>query len=298
MTPRPVSIAFHIGAHKTATSHLQRSLKRARDLLAAQGVRYYGPDHFRMPGQSMQAAFGLRPGEISEETRAIATAQLASLCQDGHRLVMSEENFIGPLNQRDGQGMTHRYPAAGERLTALADALGHEIDVFLAIRRPTAFINSAYCQMLLGGRVQPVQAFQKRNPLSSVDWVGLVTGLRASRGVGRLTVWQYENYATLFPQIASALVGPEAAHIVTPRPRYINRGLSAEAVAYVLAHQDDTPETKVAMSARNALPIEDGYPAFDGFAKEEHEISDAAYARQISLIAQIEGVTLLHPNAD
>jgi hypothetical protein len=222
---------------------------------------------------------------------------MQALCKDGHRLVMSEENFIGPLNQRHGLAMKHRYASAGDRLTELSNAVGQDIDVFLAIRRPTAFINSAYCQMLLGGRVQPVAVFQQRNPLSSVDWADMIARLRATEGIGTVTVWQYEDYGALFRSIMSAMVGPDAAPLVTPRPRYINRGLSAAAVAHVMAQENSAHDTKVAMAARQMLPIEDGHPAFDGFAEEEHAIGDAAYARQIRAIAQMKGVTLLLPDA-
>ncbi|WP_037293938.1 hypothetical protein [Roseobacter sp. CCS2] len=293
MTDRTLRIAFHIGAHKTATSHLQRSLMRARDALGAQGVQYYGPDHFRLPGNSIQALFAFQPGVEADKPIRPANTQLAMLQKDGHRIVLSEENFIGPLNQPHGRGMRHRYKAAGDRLTELSTAVGQDVDVFLAVRRPTAFINSAYCQMLLGGRVQPVAVFQRRNPLSSVDWVDLVTRLRAAPGVGTLTVWKYEDYGAVFPQIIAGLVGAEAADCVAPRPRRINRGLSTAAVAQVLADEGGATAPKVAQAARQMFPIEDGHDPFDGFAPEEHAIGDAAYARQLASIAAMQGVTLL-----
>ena len=297
MIDHPLSIAFHIGAHKTATSHLQRSLLRAQGALAAAGVRYYGPDYFRLPGHSIQALFGFRPVTKDGGAMRPAAEQLALLQQDGHRIVLSEENFIGPLNQPHGRGMRHRYKSADARLTDLAKAIGRQVDVFLAVRRPTAFINSAYCQMLLGGRVQPVAVFQRRNPLSSVDWVDLVSRLRAAPGVGALTVWQYEDYAALFPQIIAGLVGAETAHCVPPRPRHINRGLSDAAVARVLASEGDATAPTAAQMARQELPVDDGHPPFDGFAPEEHAIGDAAYARQLAQIATMPGVTLLRSGA-
>lgn len=295
MTTKSLSVAFHIGAHKTATSHLQRSLRRASDALAAEGVRYYGPDYLRLPGRTLPALFGFRTGVEAGGAKRPAAEQLALLRKDANRLVLSEENFIGPLSQPHGRWMKHRYKSAGDRLTQLSDAMGQKIDVFLAIRRPTAFINSAYCQMLLGGRVQPVEVFQKRNPLSSVNWVDLVTRLRAARGVGRLNVWQYEDYGAVFPQIAAGLVGADAAPCVVPRPHHINRGLSAAAVAHVLTQAVNETEERPARAARQMMPVEDGYAPFDGFAAEEHAIGDAVYARQLTAIAQMQGVTLLRP---
>lgn len=293
MPTPPFSVAFHIGVHKTATTHLQRSLRRASSELAAHGVRYYGPDKLRLPGRSLQALFGLEHEKGEPVQPRPADEQLALLRKNGHRLVFSEENFIGPLNQPHGRTMKHRYKAAGTRLSGLAQVIGQPIDVHLAVRRPTGFINSAYCQMLLGGRVQSIEKFQRRNGLGSVDWVDLVSRLRAASGVGRLTVWQYEDYGAVFPQIIAGLVGDDAASLVAPRPRHINRGLSAAAVARVLEQDDAAADEDCARAAREVLAVEDGHPPFDGFAPEEHAIGDAAYARQIAEIAQMDGVTLL-----
>ncbi|WP_245834416.1 hypothetical protein [Yoonia maricola] len=234
--------------------------------------------------------FGLRLEEGAQP--------LAQLPQNGHRIVISEENFIGPLNQPHGRGMRHRYKSADDRLAELSRAIGRDVDVCLAIRRPTAFINSAYCQMLLGGRVQPIAVFQRRNPLASVDWVDLVSRLRAAQGVGALTVWRYEDYTAVFPQIIKHLVGEDAADCVAPRPRHINRGLSERAVDYVLTNAPEPSGAKMAQLARQKLPVEDGHAPFDGFAAEEHAIGDAAYARQLATISAMQGVTLLRPPND
>ena len=296
MIATPTSVAFHIGVHKTATTHLQRCLRRAAHDLAANDVRYYGPDTLRLPGRSLQALFGLKHDAGDSGVKRAAAEQMALLCGNAHRLVLSEENFIGPLNQPQGRTMKRRYKAADARLSALAEAIGQTIDVHLAVRRPTAFINSAYCQMLLGGRVQPIQTYQSRNGLGSVDWVDLVSRLRAARGIGRVTVWRYEEYGDVFAQIITGLVGQEAAPLVAPRPRHINRGLSAAAVAQVLAQAQSGVVEDSAKMARKALPIEDGHAPFDGFSHQEHAIGDAAYGRQIAAIAQMDGVTLLRPD--
>lgn len=298
MTNHPLTIALHIGVHKTATTHLQRSLKHARRALAAEGVRYYGPDHFRSPGQTIPARFGFRRDPSTQAPDLAPAEQLAVMRKEGHRLVISEENFIGALNHPHGLALKTRYKDADNRIAAFANAVGQEVDVCVALRRPTGFLNAAYCQMLLGGRVQPIGLYLSRNPVSSVDWVALIARLRTASGLGRLTVWRYEDYAVLFPQIVAGLVGTEAAHLVVPRPKYVNRGLSAAAVADVLQRTDADPTDKIAAAARRMLPVEEGYPPFDGFSQAEHEMGDAIYAAQIKAIAAMDGVTLLQPQND
>lgn len=297
MPASPFTFAFHIGVHKTATSHLQRSLGKAAEVLATQGVHYYGPDHFRLPGRTIPALFGLPRAKSAPDVKRTPQEQVARLRKDGHRVVLSEENFIGVLNNPRGRGVTSRYIHAGERMTELAAAIGQDIDVFVAVRRPTGFINSAYCQMLMGGQVMPAAVFQKRNPVGRVDWLDLVTRLRAAKGVGRLTVWKYEDYAAVFPQITAGLVGADCAHHVVAIDRHVNVGLSAAAVVEVLDRTAAGPVEKIGFTTRKLLPVAEGYPPFDGFSLQEHEMWDAAYAAQIRAIAALDGVTFLQPVA-
>ncbi|WP_333715028.1 hypothetical protein [Yoonia sp.] len=295
MTRQSLTIAFHVGAHKTATTHLQKTIKRATEAIAADGVRFYGPEHFRLPGRTIPALFGFQPGAVADPSRRSPQEQLAALAQDAHRLVISEENFIGPLNSPKGLGLRHRYRPAGERMARLAASFGQDVDVFLAVRRPTTFMNSAYCQMLLGGQVRHLGLYLRRNPLTSVDWLGLVQDLRTTKGIGQITVWRYEDYRVLFPRIVAAMLGEVAARHVPVVDRPINTGLSAAAVAEVLHRGDTADLPDIARRARALLPVADGYPPFDAFTPEDHAKSEQHYANQVAAIGMIPGVTLLRP---
>ncbi|MBQ2261761.1 MAG: hypothetical protein II336_10360 [Loktanella sp.] len=289
MTQRDFSVAFHIGAHKTATSHLQRSFQAHAAALDALGICYLGPDHLRQPGRSVAALFGLKPGSAG------LSGEVAALRQTRQRLILSEENYIGALIGPRGKPMIQRYPDAGPRVHAVAQALGQKIDVFLTIRRPTAFLNSAYCQQLMGGRVVRMAKFRQDNPTGAVDWGDLVARLRAMPGIGELVVWCYEDYAAHFAKICARLLGPEAAALVAPLDERIHSSLSAAAVAEVLHRHALREIGDLGLAARRLLPVEAGFPPFDGFRPAEHAASDAVYLDQIAAIAAMPGVTLLQP---
>jgi hypothetical protein len=295
MTTQPATIVVHIGAHKTATSHLQRCLTKASDDLAQQGVWYYGPQYFRQRRHAIQGLFGLRAPANPARARRSPADQLAIMRKDGHRMVFSEENFIGPLNDPDGQPMTRHYPQAGARLASLAQALDQDLDICVSIRRPTAYLNSGYCQMLLSGLVRPFDAYKANNPLSSVNWSDLIAQVRAADGVGRVTVWRYEDYAQLFADIVTELVGAAQMPLVPWVTRNVNTGLSQAAVAQVLAHPADEDTAQLGYAARGARPVEAGFAAFDGYSAAEHATGDAIYATQLAAIAAMDGVTLLQP---
>ena len=286
------TIAFHVGAHKTATTHLQRSLLSAAEPLADAAVRFYGPKSFRLPGRSIPALFGLKDGPVDPERRT-PREQLALMRKDASRVIFSEENYIGVLNSPRRYPVKTRYPHAADRVTDLARSIGCPIDVFLGIRRPTRFISSAYCQMLMGGRVMPLDRFKRINPISSVDWADLARRLRAAEGVRDLVIWRHEDYAAVFPHICAAMVGPENATLVAPLPRRIHEGLSAKAVSETLQRHAQGEIEKTGFSMRKMWPVGPDQPSFDAFDADEHVIGDAAYAAQVDAIAGLSGVTLL-----
>ena len=295
MSSPDFTVALHVGAHKTATSHLQRSVHRAADALAEAGVRYYGPEHLRLPGRSLPALFGLKAG--AKQRRAPAD-QMALLRKGADRLVLSEENFIGVLNTPRRRAVRVRYPDAGPRISALAQAMDcGGVDVFLGIRHPATFLNSAYGQMLLGGRVMPMAQFQKLNPMSGVNWLDLVGRIRQAPGVNRLTVWRYEDHADVFGQVVGGLVGGGRADLVPPLNKRIHVGLSAAAVAAVLDSPDIEVTGQLANDARKNMPVGPEFAAFDGMSAADHAAGSQAYAAQIAGIRALDGVTFLEPPA-
>ncbi|MEJ6405147.1 hypothetical protein [Yoonia sp. 2307UL14-13] len=289
------TLTFHIGAHKTATTHLQRSLEHAADDLVDAGVRYYGPDYFRLPGRTINRLFSLKP-RFAKENRRSAADQLALMRKGANRLLFSEENYAGALNvSRPGQ-VIDRYPDAGARIEKLVAATGLPgIDLCLAIRHPATFLNSAYGQHLLGGRVVSSADYLAAHPLEGVDWSDLVVQLSAVRTVRRITVWRYEDYRPLFRDICTALVGAAAADFITPFGRRSHAGLSFDAVTAVHAAYDGRNGDGLAGRYRAKYPIGDAHPAFDHFDAATHDRVTLAYADQCAQIASLPKVRFLRP---
>lgn len=297
MTCSGFTVALHIGAHKTATSHLQRSLHTATDALTEVGVRYYGPEHLRLPGRSLPALFGLKPDARRLVPRRTPFDQLMLLRKDASRLVISEENYIGVLHTPRRRVVRMRYPDAGPRISALAGAMDcGGFDVFLSIRHPATYLNSAYGQMLLGGRMMPMARFQKLNPLGSVDWLDLVQRIRQSPGVNKLTVWRYEDYADVFGQIVTGLVGASHSDLVVPLQKRIHVGLSAAAVTEVLRNMQDEPIKLLANEARKSMPVGEEFTPYDGMSPADHAIASQSYDAQVAGIRALDGVTFLQPD--
>ena len=283
-------IVLHLGAHKTATTHLQHSLIAHRVPLWEAGIRTYTPPHLRGDGQSLEVRFDLPinrkvtgAGPAPEDVRA-------RLIGNAARVVVSEENFIGVLQTRKGRVRLPLYPRARQRLMMLIPVLAptQGVDLCFALRDPAAFLNSAYGQVLMGGHVVGTDAFKADNPLGAVDWVDIVTRLRATPGVNRLVLWRQEDYRELFPEIMRVLLG-KAGAAVSPVSKVIHPGLSQAAVSHVLTGAGQ------ATKARALFPVGTDHPAFDAFTPEERDLSREYYAAQLAEIAALPGVDLMRP---
>ena len=283
-------IVLHLGAHKTATTHLQHSLIASRIPLWESGIRTMMPPHLRGGGQSLEARFDLPINrKVMGDGPAPADVR-AKLIGNAHRLVVSEENFIGVLQTRKGRVRLPLYPRARQRLMMLIPMLAPSqgVDLCFAMRDPAAFLNSAYGQVLMGGHLISPDDFKAENPLGAVDWVDILRRLRGTPGVNRLTVWRHEDYADVFRPICQTLLG-DCNVPVTPVAEVVHGGLSQEAVRRTLAGNSD------AATARAACPVGPEDPPFDAFTPEERDLSRDFYAAQVADVAAIPGVDLLRP---
>jgi len=292
-TPR--SVALHLGAHKTATTHLQRSFMVQQGALNHAGIRYYGPDTLRRPQGGLGNLFGLDGFGKTHPTRSRA-AQTDFMFKDGHRLVLSDENFVGVLHNHKGKMLSPLYPKAEMRVLGLSEALNvGPIDVMIGVRNPATFLVSAYGQALLGGQMISFDDYIIKNPLSQIYWPGLIARMRQVPNVGRIVVWRYEEYRWRFHKICAALMGDEVKMRILPLPKKVHRGLSGAAVAQVLEQMATGEAGLIGDLARKAFPVGDTNPPFAPFSVAEAAAATADYDQQIADIERIDGVTVLHP---
>lgn len=283
----PAQIALHIGAHKTATTHLQRSLSEQSAALADMGVQFFGPPYFRK-GPDVAKRFGLT-GDVSADQ---AQATFARMSGDADRVIISEENFIGTMHNRFGQMAFPLYPQGADRITALADRIAPAgLDVYLGLRNPAHYISSCYAQALIGGHKALLDDVKAHNQITAIDWADLVARIKGAKGVRSLTVWRYEDYRGLFTKITNSLAGAEVN--ITPLKARVHPGLSQEAVARILMRYADGKGQKAALRARDKFPVGPDHPPFDAFDDWEHNAARAQYDAQIAKIADMDGVTLL-----
>ncbi|MEJ6399325.1 hypothetical protein [Yoonia sp. 208BN28-4] len=288
-------IVLHLGAHKTASTHLQLSLREAGNILQDAGVRFYGPESLRKLGHTLAERFGFPfdPTRARDDTDPLA--ELERMADGAGRIVFSEENFAGNFQRGWGKVPLPLYPQAPERITKLSRALGRKIDVCIAVRHPSDFLASIYSQILLSGKDVTPDEFLVRNMPSEVDWSNYIADLRQAEGTGALTVWRYEDYGVQFNTICTALVGEKAGPQIAPVEDRAMPRLSEAAVGAVLSQRVLGNEKRPVRDIAIELPATPDNPPFELFDPDLRSVADDYYMAQVAAIGETPGVTLLRP---
>jgi len=204
---RSVHWIAHIGAHKTATTHIQDSLAQARESLAQRGVMYLTRATYRgrlergldMVGSPRRNAVNLwrMRRQLLREARGCS------------RIVISEENLLGrPMEALDDPP----YPELELGLRLLCRLRGEgALTVCMAIRRFDELAAGAYSTALrFGTPPEGLKAdFAHRAGGQPPRWSDIIERvIRALPGDAVLKVWRYEDYGAHRPEILRLLVGP------------------------------------------------------------------------------------------
>ncbi len=165
-------VVVHLGAHKTATTHLQHALAQVRGRFEG---RLFLPKELRASGLRLQEWLS-GESEGREHHRVLRQAFAVPV-----RLVISEENILGVTPGVFEPFSPLLYPRAEPRLRRLVQVLpDRPVILALAMREGAGFMVSCYAQALLAGRVMPFDDFRAGVDPTALDWSGLVARLRAA----------------------------------------------------------------------------------------------------------------------
>jgi hypothetical protein len=215
-------LRLHLGAHKTATTHLQQILGGRRAALAAGGLVFVPPTAFRPAlGKARRWRAGAAP-RLAAELQAFAGA--------AEVLAISDENLIG--DTRDAVAL-RPYPDLEKRLAVLADlAAGAAVHVFFAIRSFDRLWPSAFAEALRHHRMpaRRLAALEARALADPPSWLEPIERIRAAFPGARLTVWRYEDHRAHWRALARAFLGRNPGPLRDLRPPHWTVSPNAAAV--------------------------------------------------------------------
>ena len=289
MQDKYIKIIVHAGAHKTASTHLQNRVLENENLVVKSGCSYLGPEKIRDQLGTLWRALG-RSDTPDEQKR-----KLAALAAGQPRLVISEENIIGGFKDLlNGPNRAILYPKAVERLARLAQLVApNPLHIAIAVREPSSYYVSVYNQLLLSGRFQTWERFSKGLDPTAVKWSDILRPIAEIPGVAAVSIWRYEDYHRLLPQILNTLLGQPRPDIPLHMEKRMHEGLSERAVQACCTWHAAGYDGRLGAVAREDFPVSDAYPKFSPWPEELMRESRAAYGRDIEALGRAGNITVL-----
>lgn len=195
-----MTLHLHIGAHKTATTHLQATLIKHRAVLAEAGVQLERPDDIRaVIGSGRRAA--VQMGPIPSFRLAGASRRLAKLDLGLERLVISDENCLGLCPELFQREML--YPTAFRRMTVWRQlARQRPTVVYMCIRNYATFFSGAFVQTIRNKTVfKPDPDSLAAIAEMPRRWGDVIADIRRALPEARLRVWDFEDHQALLPAL-------------------------------------------------------------------------------------------------
>ncbi|SPJ26501.1 hypothetical protein [Palleronia abyssalis] len=276
---------IHLGAHKTATTHLQDTIFLRRAFLRKMGIDY-------IPMRDVRALkLPPRPGRLQWRTRlgwpmrARLEDAIAPLRSGPGRVVISDENLLGWV--RDLLAVPF-YPNMEARLRPFhALCKARNVSLFLGLRNPATLLPSAYAQQL---RVRPVPGgFEPICNLalrSSASWFDVVSRLRKTLPDASLTIWKFEDYKDMQWHILSQIVGTYISPGETLPPSASTRSPSWDAIEAIERIPEHASSEQHAELAAQIIENDLGATKFDPVSHADKERFEDLYQKELENIAR------------
>lgn len=290
----PAQCILHIGAHKTASTHLQKSLLAQRAALAVQGCAYLGPDLLR---KTYALPSLIRSASVLWRKLARLRMDIAQEIARGQRIVLSDENIIGSPRPPDLALGTQLYPQAQLRVEKLIAGLElQDVTLCLALRDPLPFLASAWGHQFLALKPKEFDVFVADTVPLALRWSELADRLLKCKGVSHLVLWRFEDHAVIAPQVMALFGGSGAALPLLGSPHLV--GPSARAIAHIGKLTETRPDLAARHVLRRALrrfPKSSDWPGPDPFGPALRAQSRTQYQDDWARLCHMPGVTCLQP---
>ena len=269
---------LHVGAHKTASTHLQATLRKNRAVLADAGIAWHGPDDVRALVKTDQGA-SARMGAVPSLRRFRAMQRLAQLDANANRIVASDENSLGRCAEIFRSHAL--YPTAYDRMRLWRKLSSRRpTTVYLALRDYGAFFSGAYIQAIRNAAFfEPGAADKVALVDAARGWVDVVADIRRAMPNARTIVWRYEDYEAMRSDLILRLTG----HALAPVHRRPMATPSAAAFAAAAAARKpgEVLSAHGLTSATQAHPVTTDSPCFSLWTVDEARRLSARYREDV-----------------
>ncbi|NOR60892.1 MAG: hypothetical protein GQ535_00160 [Rhodobacteraceae bacterium] len=208
-------IILHLGAHRTASTHVQGVLGKNTALLAGAGISAPSQDAVK---NALTKPLGARIPSVQAGFRPLAGLET---------VVISDENLLGFLNSIFTHG--EFYPDTARRLAKLRAMLPVDpVKIVVAIRPYESFFASAYGRWLAPGRMVLPRATVAELVLGlKRGWGDVLADIAGAFPDSELLISEYSSNPRFGPAQLSAILGPLADELFYNPDYRWNRSMSA-----------------------------------------------------------------------
>jgi len=276
-----ITIKLYLGAHKTATTHLQGILLANREILSTSGIKLSAPQNVR---KAWLPAFFRYCNK--QEEGALDIVQ--SYAPDDGTWILTEENIAGVSN--DFACMPGMYPDAGRRLQCIKDAFSNaEIELFFSIRSYDSFYRSAYSEVVRNRGYLPFSEFYDSERYHNNSWVEMVRMFVEVLPQEKITLWCFEDFRGLVPELLRRMTDLEDAEKLianykseTTRPSLSQKTIDILESLYPAISREESK--KLVERINRAYPIGDDYAPLIPFDEEQIDSFRMQYRQDVERI--------------
>jgi hypothetical protein len=275
-----MKIKLHLGAHKTATTHLQQMLKSSQEYLYQRGVALSTPTELRQ--KWMPSFFEYMQSGDEKFLKEIRINQSYS------SWIISEENFSGV--SYDLKIQSGIYPNLQKRLELFKNIFKeHEIEIFFSIRSYHEFYRSAYLEVVRNRGYLPFEEFYNEERFKDNSWVSVIEAMVELCGEESITLWRYEDFRSLMPTVLAQMTGLEdvkniiaSYQVQKTRPSLSAKSLQVLESFYSSGHPEEGK--KIVEHLTKKYPIGNDYQAFMPFSHDEIQRFKNRYKQDLEYI--------------
>ena len=278
-----LSIKLYLGAHKTATTHLQGILIANREKLSENGIKLSAPQNIRK---------GWLPDyfRFCNKNDRDALKSIRSFAPEKDKWILTEENIAGVSN--DFAAMPGMYPNVGKRLRCIREAFpGADIELFFSIRSYGAFYRSTYSEVVRNRGYVPFSEFYDEDRFAENSWVDMVRMFAEVLPQDKITLWCFEDFRGLVPELLQRMTGIEdteslisAYRAETTRPSLSQKTMDILQDLYPVLNREESK--KLVERINRAYPVSDGYAPLQVFDKEQTKRFYEQYRQDVEKIRE------------
>ncbi len=271
---------LHIGAHKTATTYLQKKLAINMELLDKHGIYYLPLEILRRNFTSM----------LQDKPSNEVAAKLVAAAKTGD-VIVSDENIAGVPGDLVRSGAY--YPQISERLALASEILGNDRpEIFMAMREYSSFAVSMYCEYIRHRDFLPFDEYFEIYKASGFSWRKVISDIRKGVPGAKIVLWDFSRFSKIENKIFAEMTGLDPALLTEPEGPV--RESFSEMTMLALNTLNGVIEPHLIRRAVQGLAR--AYPRGDEFKGYSPLPLDTAEALKAAYRADLEKIRVEHPD--